>query len=124
MANVLPIGIFELLGFNKNLISPTRVKLQSYTGGSLKVIGKCLISCQKYFFVVNSNTQAILGLNSCIKLNLIKKIESVKSVDYSELIEEYKELFTGIGCINSTYHIDIKENAEPVAHPTRRVALP
>lgn len=98
------------------------------------MVGECSIACYKNnelfelnFFIVNSNTQAILGLDSSIKLNLIKRIESIhisESLDYSTLINEYKDIFSGTGCINSTYHIDIDKNAKPVVHPTRRVALP
>lgn len=109
MANVLPLNIFEVLELSKDIIKNTQVRLQSYTGGSLNVIGKCILSCYKNnvitdleFYVVNSNTPAILDLNSSVQLNLIKKIESIENEsDYSKLVDKFKEIFTGIGCIKS-----------------------
>lgn len=59
--------------------------LHSYTGDKLNVLGSCVIICVKNnvynlnFYVVNSNTESILSLETCINLNLIMKTDSVQS---------------------------------------------
>ena len=134
MANVLPLKIFKLVGFSTKIIKNTNVKLQSYTGSDLKVIGSCRIPCfikGRYyyldFYVVNSDTQAILGLDSSINLNLIMRVDSLDSVnanEYTDIIKKYKDLFSGIGCIKKKYHIEIEPDAKPVIYPCRKVAVP
>ena len=32
-------------------------------------------------------------------------------------LEDYPELFTGLGCLPGTYHIELTEGAIPVVHP-------
>ncbi|XP_030763270.1 uncharacterized protein K02A2.6-like [Sitophilus oryzae] len=130
-ANILPLKLYNSLGIKSNL-RQTQVTLTSYTGNNLKIVGKCYIPCKKddktfnlEFYIVDSNTQAILGLDSSLELNLIKRIDSLtKNCQYNSLINEFSELFEGIGCINEPYHIEIDKNAKPVVHPTRKVALP
>lgn len=41
----------------------------------------------------------------------------------TELTKEYSDIFSGVSCIKKPYHIKLKENVQPVIHPTRRVAL-
>ena len=132
MCNVLSVEHLKMLNLLNIPIKSSGVRLRAYTGDSLKVIGVCNIQCKKNnenynleFFIVESNTQAILGLSSCIKLKVIKKIESVSSDNYfNEITTKYSDVFTGIGCLSKPYSIKLKENVRPVVHPTRRVALP
>lgn len=77
------------------------------------------------FFIVNSNTSAILGLIASQKLNLIKRIESVYiQNEYTEVINKYQDVFSGIGCISQKCSISLEANAKPVVNPIRRVAFP
>lgn len=73
----------KALGLRKIKIEPTTVMLKSYTGDKLQVNGMCKLKVKKRdkifnldFYVVNTNTPAILGLESCLKLNIIKKIDN------------------------------------------------
>lgn len=44
---------------------------------------------------------------------------------YGSIVEEFSDVFSGIGCIDSEpYHITLEEGAKPVIHATRKVALP
>ncbi|XP_025836313.1 uncharacterized protein LOC112906430 [Agrilus planipennis] len=133
MANVLPFNMFSSLGLSKNIIRKTNTMLNSYTGDKLKVLGKCEVPCIKdgntyllNFFVVNSNTEAILGLETSINLKLIMKIDRLNKIknEYSNIIEKFKDVFNGIGCFGSPYQIIIDKNAKPIVHPTMKVALP
>ena len=39
-------------------------------------------------------------------------------------LEDYLELFTGLGCLPDTYHIELEEGAVPVVHVPREVPVP
>ncbi|XP_024891750.1 uncharacterized protein K02A2.6-like [Temnothorax curvispinosus] len=98
MCNVMSVEHLKSLRLGNIRVKPTDTMLKSYT--------------------------AILGLSSCLELNIIKKLESINdSNTYEDLVKEYKEIFSGIGCFSKPYHIKLKENAQPVIHPTCRVAL-
>ncbi|KAF2888930.1 hypothetical protein ILUMI_17243, partial [Ignelater luminosus] len=100
-------------------------------GDSLEVIGQCMVACKKTnkkynidFYIVQSDTSAILGLNSCLTMNVIKKVDSVSTnANCKDLVKIYKDVFVGIGCLSKPYRIKLKNDAKPVAHPTRRVPL-
>lgn len=132
MANVLPLSTFLNLGFHKSNIKSTGSKLKAYTGDDLKVLGTYKINCFKNrwykleFYIVDSETQCILGLDSCIKLNLIKKVDNVSHInsEYSNIVNSFQDTFEGIGCLDRPYHIELLDGAKPVVQPIRRVPLP
>lgn len=69
------------------------------------------------FFIVNSNTQPIVRLESCVNLNLVLKVDSVENLNlnkYSHLINEYKNLFL---------EVDIDKNATAVVYPVRKSSI-
>lgn len=133
MANVIPMKIFKSLGYERNKICQTTTQLKSYTGSILKTLGKvslkCKIKSNSYdieFFVIDSDSQPILGLESSTQLNLIKRIETVNAClnSYDTIKEKFRDVFTGTGCLKEKYHIVIDKNIKPVIHPNRKVALP
>ena len=84
----------------------------------------------------------MLGLQACLALQLISLNCEHKSAcndchnnsqvhilssgegngDAKEkLLEKYPKCFRGVGLFSGEYHIDLKQNAEPVIHPPRRV---
>lgn len=77
----------------------------------------------------------MIGLDDCVRLNLIKKVDHVKvnrpstktssKVDGNSnpILEEYADLISGIGCINGTHDIKLKENVAPVVHASRKVPI-
>lgn len=136
--NILPATQFQQLHLSKSLIKPAHSILKSYTGDTLSTLGTCFLQCYRNsvshairFFVVNNNAQPILGLQTCVALNLIQKIESLEknSVNLTQnglegLLEKYSQLFSGIGCLKQTHHITLRENVQPVICPIRKVPLP
>ncbi|GFO05437.1 Pol polyprotein [Plakobranchus ocellatus] len=92
-------------------------------------------------FVSKGQTTPILGLQACMKLNLIQKgkngqhiqanaIDLVKKektnkrpspLTKQDLQEQFPDLFEGVGSYNAQYHIHLKEEAVPVIQPPRRV---
>ncbi|GFT56856.1 retrovirus-related Pol polyprotein from transposon opus [Nephila pilipes] len=64
------------------------------------------------------------GLKSCKELQLIEIIDAIECsvISKNELINQYRDVFTGIGEFPSEpYHITLKDNSVPVIHPPRRV---
>lgn len=39
-------------------------------------------------------------------------------------LDDYSELFMGLGCLPNTYHIELPEGAVPVVHAPRKVPVP
>ena len=74
-----------------------------------------------------------LGTETCQKLNFIKVLvddkvnavlgdKTIKSFLTKEVIvEEYKDVFEVLGCMDGSYCIDIKPDIKPVVHPPRNV---
>lgn len=141
MANVLSIKHFLDLKLPISLIQPTKITLKSYTGDVLPLLGQCELECEyldnKYmlrFHVINDLNDALLGLRSCMDLNLITKnlsapqappetvrVASVKEDQNKDIVNSHRDVFGGIGCINPPYHIQLIENAQSVISPIRRV---
>ena len=41
----------------------------------------------------------------------------------SDILQEYADVFEGIGCLDESYHIKIDPSVKPVLHPPRRVPV-
>lgn len=140
MVNTISITDFLNLGIPFSLIEPSRVTLKSYSGDCIPIIGQCTLRCEHndnpyniQFYVINHITDSLLGLRTCIQLNLISKnkeseindsinlIQNSRETNKSEFIQAYKDVFKGIGCINPPYHIHIEPNEKPVICPIRNV---
>ena len=119
-------------------VNRTKVKLQSYSGHEVKVIGKVDLLCdykKKHFildfFVCRQRVEAVLGLETCLQLDVVRQIHSVNSSEQCDsgnkqsvkqsMCEQYPRLFEGVGLIAEGQKIKLKEGAEPVIHAPRRV---
>lgn len=108
-----------------------KVKVTGYAGTDIPVKGKCLARVTYketvhilLFIVVPKEVQAILGLVACEKLNLVKRvlvIESGLENDYNSMMQEYRDLFKGLGCLPGEHTIRIDKTVPPVIHPCRKV---
>jgi len=68
----------------KTKLSPSKVKLTAYSGSEVPVIGQCRMTVmyksnqyQILVIVSPNNVQPILGLDTCEKLNLVKRVWTV-----------------------------------------------
>ena len=77
------------------------------------------------FFVV-PGVESVLSGNTCIKLGLLKRVRQITSQNPRATVEldDFPELFTGLGCLPGTYHIELADDAVPVVHPPRKVPVP
>ncbi|KAK2726721.1 hypothetical protein QYM36_007527, partial [Artemia franciscana] len=136
-ANIIPKHYFDLLA-PKPLIQPTKQKLTSYCGSTIPTAGTCLLSCsyngapeQKHrFFIAGGNSVPILGFKSSKNMNLVKLFLNIDASDDSKstpdlgpLLEQYKELFSGIGKIQGKCEVHLKEGVVPTAYPARKMPI-
>ena len=95
--------------------------------------GKCVLEIEQTadrkteveFFVVKvPNAKALIGLQTCqnlelISINQISEIQEKKA----DIIEDYKDVLTGVGLVEGEYHIELQENAKATIQPPRKVPL-
>ena len=129
----------------------TAVKLYSYSGERLNTKGKAVLKCTYKntirlleFYVVQTDSPPVLSLRGCLDLKLIQLIYSVdneteasyvknsvnapdntKGTDQSidSMLQEYADVFKGIGQFPGEHTIRLTDNAEPKVYPPRRVPI-
>lgn len=123
--NILSRYMYTFLALNVKDIKPCEnIRLTSFSNDRIPIVGKAILKChlksqasQEHkieFFITSINQRTILGLGTSEKLGLIKKnfaIQESDSIDYSQLLEEHRELFNGIGCLPGTYSIPFDKSA-------------
>lgn len=76
------------------------------------------------FYVVSMQALPILGLKACLDLDLIKLVLSVNALkEDKSILEEYADVFDGIGLFPGECTINLKPDSTPVVYPPRRVPL-
>jgi hypothetical protein len=122
-ANILPVTTFRSL---KDVqLETTAVKLTSYTGEHLPVLGQCYLKFNDNilkFFVVDTKQVPILGLQTSKDLNLIKLVMNVKlskrenttAKSVNDMASQFPKVFQGLGCLKKPYHIQVDPKVTPV----------
>lgn len=64
----------------------------------------------------------VLGLQTCIRLGLIRRIEEIRD-ERGGFVKINQDLFEGLGCFPQKVRIKLREGATPVARPPRRVPI-
>ena len=113
---------------------PSKTVLKSYGGNKINHFGKCKITLKANgkvqtddFYITETKSPPILGLSSCQKLGLLRKVdmvdhkESPTSITKDIIAKEFKDVFEGLGCFEQACHIELKNDAVPVCEPPRRV---
>ena len=85
-------GIFETVPYymmkhaGGSKLQKTKANILTHTGGKVPVKGKYPLMCEHRsircvdsFIVTDMKTEPVLSLNACIKMNLIKRVDSVNS---------------------------------------------
>ena len=74
--------------------------------------------------------EPILSKQTMLEMNLIKILDSdrdprvnVLKSDTEPLLEEYEDVFEGLGKLDGQYHIVTDESIRPVVHPPRRLLV-
>ncbi|XP_045182664.2 uncharacterized protein K02A2.6-like [Mercenaria mercenaria] len=131
--NIIPRSIWNCLGIHDPL-RPTDRKLTAYDGTYLKVDGQANLKVRhkdtavvslEEFYVVNTSSTPLLGLKTCISMNLI--MINVDNLDMAlnkeDVLSRYPDIFQGIGQLPGECEIHLKQDAIPVIHPPRRVPV-
>lgn len=130
-ANVMSKSVFESLRHRPQL-RRTELILYGYGGNRLSPLGVVSVKVHHKrraydaeFYVVDANVQTLLGLPSCQQLDVVRRVDAVQSLSPANvsIIEEFADVFTGIGCMPGEHHIVIDNSVRPVIHPARRVPI-
>ena len=135
--NVIPWRVAETFDTFPKL-QPVHNHLYGYSGKHLDVKGQCKIECryrdicrELVFYVVNTDAPPVLSLKSCLEMNLIKLILSTEitkrdngpGITEDDLLQDYKDVFTGIGLFPGEHRIEIDPNVNPVIHAARKIPI-
>ncbi len=77
-----------------------------------------------HMLIVEKSVQPILGLSTCEKLDLVRRVFVVTSqfkANETSFMEEYKDVFEGLGCLPGEHRISIDDTVAPVVHACRKV---
>ncbi|KAG8173419.1 hypothetical protein JTE90_002013 [Oedothorax gibbosus] len=134
--NVLTNTLFECLP-SKPILQPTTITVCTYSGDVLPVTGECILSCdvndqhnQLKFVIVDLDVHPVLSASACVDLQLVQRINpkncsvnAIASSKLQEVIEEYKDVFEGVGRLPGTHKIIIHDDATPVIAAPRKIPL-
>ena len=115
---------------SKRPLMKSRAKLTAFGGHRVSACGKTMMVCEykgKYIpvelEVVKQDVPSVLGLKTSTEMKLVKRIDSINNKTES-MLEEYQDVFTGLGCITDViHHIKVDRDHKPVVHAPRRVPV-
>lgn len=133
--NCVPLKLVKKLGI-KLSCEQNDISLYDYSSNKYKNFGIANINCldlkskrkqSAQFIVVDDTFEPLLGLETSIKFNLVKRLD-IGSVACSlenkeEFIKTNQDLFDGLGEMQGNVHIQLKENSKPVLHYKKRIPL-
>ena len=149
--NVMPLATFQMLGI-KAEFTKSAAQLKSYSGHVIDVRGVTTMPCQYKdklyqvkFYIVDRKVPAVLSAATCTEMGLVSRIHTVASTsskdqqadttspassvthtettDTPDILQEYSDLFQGLGCLPGEHAIKIDPAVTPVVHPPRKVPV-
>ena len=131
----------DILQSGKVKLDPPNGRVKLYDGRVVTPLGQYTFDVKIGGGTLNSITFDILENapwpiidgNTCIKngwlsMNVEKAVNAVEAenepLSKSKILNDYKEVFTGLGCLPGEYHIEIDPSVKPVQHAPRRVPVP
>ena len=145
--NILPVRELKKIIGSNPCMDPCTHKLVSYSDEKLTVLGtaklpveyKANVKKELMFHIVDTNQSGLLGLRSSQDLGLIKvvmmtnaeeeqsKLDADVKSDKSpqqlieEVMQKYANVFTGLGRLEKSYHIEVDPTVTPVVNPPRTI---
>ena len=146
--NILPSSTFYKLGIKTALQKPSTT-LTAYDGKTLNTLGFITLPCKRdrrsldvAFYVVETKSQPILRLKTCIDFDIVKLVlscdthvsdkdkDGLKSLDpdrpgltKQSVLKQFTKVFDGVGLFPGECSIHVDPNATPVIHPPRKVPI-
>lgn len=134
--NLIPYALYKQMSLNKKPKS-CNIILRAYGGQKIVPLFQVeLNACinnknvDLSFMVIKEKAQPILGLDGCIKLDLIKKVDNIKTelvvnnnkyCNRDVFIQNNPDVFKGLGLFPDSYKIKIDSNVEGIIRPPRRL---
>ncbi|UYV64144.1 K02A2.6-like [Cordylochernes scorpioides] len=131
--NVLPHKVINQWPLRPE-IRPTSLKAFAYGNTELPIVGKCNVLCQYgekkgmfEFIVADVEAQTLITGDTCEKLEILRRINHINTDEMKlcsetqKILEQYHEVFQGVGLINSECKIYTKPEYSPVQVPPRRI---
>ena len=125
-ANVMSLEEYRSLP-DKPKITSCSAKLTGYYNSEIPLVGKCITSIEHrgtrfkvQFMVVPGKAPTLLGRNACEKLDLVRRVEAVQR-SAGGMLDEYPDIFQGLGCLPGEVNIALKEDAVPMVEACRKV---
>ncbi|XP_063955560.1 uncharacterized protein K02A2.6-like [Lytechinus pictus] len=133
-ANILPETIYHKLK-PKPKLQKAKVKLTGYYETNIPVKGRCYVQMEYkgikhsvQCLIIPGNLQPLLGLRTSEKLYLVKRVYHVdKQTEIKTgktVVQDYDNVFVGLGCLPGKHHITLKDSAQSVQHACRKVPFP
>jgi hypothetical protein len=105
----------------------SKVRLLGYNGVVIKNLG-CLVipvchdsvKAELRFEIVSDDLTPILGLEASERLGIVRRVHGVSSDD---ILDEFPDVFQGLGCLVGEHEISLDSSIKPVIHPPRRVPI-
>ena len=116
----------------------TLVKLKSYSGHQIPTKGVVTLPCEYKgkvfhvkFHVIEIEAPSVLSAQTCKEMGLLARIHSLQQHDIPErptdldqsILDEYPDLFQGLGCLPGEHTIKLDPSVPPVVHPPRKVPV-
>ena len=124
--NVILVESLENVSAKPDL-QPEKVKLSAYNGSKILVVGKCSLtldhknnSFKVSFIFADLDSVPIPGSKTSENLQLMKRICQIET-NSEMFFSEFHDCFEEIGTLNTTHHIEVKDNVKPVVTPVRKV---
>ena len=113
-------------------LNKSSVKLKTYDGSLIIPKGEVELQCQYedkscnlHFQVLNKDLTPLLSADTCLKLGLLTlNIEETSRVDtIDSVVDNFSDVFEGLGRLPGKYHIDVDPEVRPVQHCQRNVPV-
>lgn len=133
--NCIPMKIINKINSkfcNQNCDLP----LFDYSNNKIEIFGIIKLECFESktnksktaeFVIVNNQFEPILGLDTCIKFGLVKRLDvdviACLPEQKNEFLERNKDIFGGLGKFPGTFSIKLHENSKPILHYKKRIPL-
>ena len=131
--------LLNILQSGEVQFDPPGGKIRLYDGSMVTPLGSYTFTvsgskCKIKFDILENAPWPIVDGETCIKqgwisLSVVQSVHSVNSKHYEpltldELVKEYEDVFTGLGCLPGEYHIKVDTNIAPVQDVPRHVPVP
>ena len=130
-ANIIPFKVFKKL--ENQVLQPSTCKLITYSGQCIVPKGEAsiLVNGRQLRFQVTAAGSPILGKSACVELHLVARVgEMCQQTDQEDnsdtstaenMVNEFADVFTGLGTIKVGAKIHIDKNVSPTVDPPRRI---